>query len=63
MENLKIFYEDNNKTHIATGEKISEDDLFIEINDKFEGKIKIGKKFIIKIRKEGEEDGIRTFKK
>jgi hypothetical protein len=50
MKCQKIFYDENKETHIATGNVISEDELFITINDKFDGIIKIGKKFIIKMK-------------
>jgi len=46
----KIFYHENNETHIATGEVIAEDSNFITVIDRYEGKIKIGKSFIIKIK-------------
>jgi hypothetical protein len=46
----KIFYDENNETHIATGNIINEDDLFITINDRIDGELKIGKKYIIKIK-------------
>lgn len=57
MDKIKIFYEDSGETHVATGNIISEDDFFIEINDRFEGKISIGKRYIIKRKKDGVVDG------
>lgn len=50
VETKKVFYLENNETHIATGEILSEDDNFITINDRYDGEIRIGKKFIIKIK-------------
>jgi len=50
MEMIKVFYSENNETHIATGTVISEDHHFLVINDRFDGEIKIGKNYIIKIR-------------
>ena len=47
---VKIFYLENNETHIATGEILSEDDNFITIQDRYDGKISIGKKFVIKMK-------------
>lgn len=47
---VKLFYLENNETHIATGEILFEDDNFITINDRYDGKIRIGKKFVIKIK-------------
>jgi hypothetical protein len=48
----------NNQDFIATGEIVSEDDSFIIIQDRFEGMIRIGKKFIMKIRKEGTNENV-----
>jgi hypothetical protein len=52
----RIFYEQNGKEFIATGKIISEDDKFITIDDRYEGQIKIGKNYIVKIRNEGAND-------
>ena len=46
----KLFYLENNETHIATGVIISEDSDFITIKDRYDGVLRIGKKFIIKIK-------------
>ena len=48
----RIFYRIKNQDLIATGEILEEDEKFIHINDRYEGEIRIGKNFIIKIRKE-----------
>jgi hypothetical protein len=56
MERLKIFYSENNETHIARGNIISEDEHFFVINDRYDGEIKIGKNFIIKIKKDVIDD-------
>lgn len=52
----KIYYEENKETHVATGKIISEDEFFIEINDRYDGPIKIGKKFISKIKRDVVDD-------
>ena len=54
----KVFYSVNNQEFIATGEILSEDNDFITIDDRYEGKVRIGKKFIIKIKNEGVNDGL-----
>jgi len=51
MEKMaKIFYHENNETHIATGEIVAEDSNFITIIDRYDGKLRIGKPFVIKIK-------------
>ena len=47
---IKIFYLENKETHIATGEILEEDATFITIEDRYDGKLRIGKSFIIKIK-------------
>lgn len=56
MKIHKIFYLENKETHVATGAILSEDSDFISIHDRFEGELRIGKKFITKI-KEVLDDG------
>lgn len=58
MEKSKIVYNDDGRTFIATGEIISEDDSFLVVNDQFEGEMRIGKRFIVKITKVGRTDGL-----
>ena len=45
----KIFYEKNGNTFVATGVLLSEDEHFITINDRFEGEVSIGKRYIMQI--------------
>ena len=59
MIKKKIFYFENNETHIATGEILTEDADFLVVQDRIDGVIKLGKKFIIKI-KDVIDDGNNT---
>ena len=58
---IQISYEENDKTFLATGELISEDDLFVVVNDKYDGITRIGKRFIIKM-KEIKDEGIKKIR-
>jgi len=46
----KIFYKENNELHIATGNILKEDDCFVTIDDRFDGIIRLGKNYIVKIK-------------
>jgi hypothetical protein len=59
-KNYKIIYKDRDYTKIASGELLSEDGQLLQIKDKIEGKIWIGKLAIIKIKELGDTHDIQS---
>lgn len=50
-----VVYMDSGKTRFCSGEILEEETHLIEINDKLDGPIWIGKSAIVKIREAGKE--------